>query len=542
MGLLSYAKGLFSKRNQPESLSNSIGWLGGNQSSSGELVNAQTAMQVSAVYTCVKILSETLASIPLNVYQWVGKDGRELAENHPLYTLLHVDRPNPLQNHLEFKELLQVDLCLRGNAYAFVKMNARGDITELRRIHPDCICPYEYEGDVVYQVFSSEKGSAWFRRDEIFHIKSMSTNGLTGLSPIDAAMETIGSAIAIQKHGASTFKNGARLGGVLRHPGKLGPVGIETIRAGWQKAYGGTANSGKVAVLENGMEYTTVSMSNEQAQWLDGMKFNRSEIFGMFRVPPHMGGDLERATFSNIEQQSIDFIQYTMIPWLTRWEAAITSSLFSAAEQKKYFVKFNSNAFLRGDGLSRAQKLNIERNAGIISANEWRALEEYNPLPKEEGDKYLIPMNMVDASKPQADTNTTAQPPRTPGSVQQEPPSSDANMNRSTAIAALMPVIRETLQRFCYKEVNDEKRFRGLSDTEQTEFIQKNVNILTEILLPITDCMQRMGVKLGEADVVKLKNIYFDSYKTRMTEGFKSAASVKERTQQEIEVFERAIL
>lgn len=541
MGLVSFTKKLFLKRGQPETLSNAWRWMG-NQSISGELVTSETAMRVSAVYTCVKILSESLASIPLNVYQWVGKDGRELAENHPIHRMLHVDRPNPLQNHLEFKELLQLDLCLRGNAYALVSMNARGDITELRRIHPDYIQPYEYEGDVVYQVISN-KGSRWLRRDEVFHIKSMSADGLKGISPIDMAMETIGNAMSMQKHGSATFKNGARLGGILKYPGKLDAKGIESIRNGWQKAQGGSENSGKVAILENGMEFTPVSMTNEQGQWLDGMKFNRSEIFGMFRVPPHMGGDLERATFSNIEQQSIDFIQYTMVPWLTRWEAAITSSLFSQAEQKKYFVKFNSNAFLRGDGLSRAQKLNIERHAGIISANEWRALEEYNPLPPEAGDKYLIPMNMTDASKPQPDASAPGgQPPRTPGAVQQEPPSADANMNRSAAIAMLMPLIRDSLQRFCYKEANDQKRFRGLSDTEQTQFIQRNIGILHEIITPITESMHRMGIELTESDAVKLARGYFDTYSKRMDEGFKAAATVRERTQQEIEAFEKAIL
>jgi hypothetical protein len=270
------------------------------------------------------------------------------------------------------------------------------------------------------------------------------------------------------------------------------------------------------------------------------MKFSRSEIFGIFRVPPHMGGDLERATFSNIEQQSIDFIQYTMVPWLTRWEAAITSSLFSKAEQKKYFVKFNSNAFLRGDGLSRAQKLNIERSAGIISANEWRALEEYNPLPAEAGDKYLIPMNMTDASKPQADNSNGGQPPRTPGSVQQEPASTDANMNRSTAFAALEPVIRQSLQRFCYKEVQDQKRFIGLSDTEKTDFLQRNVAILREIINPIADSMRIMGVKLDTPDYqnTKLGASYFEEYKSRLF----GATSVSERTEQEVLAFKKAIL
>ena len=479
MGMWRFAKSLLTRA--AGSLETGVFW-GGASTSSGEIVTSDSAMRVSAVYTCVRILAYTLATMPLNIYKRVGEGGRVLATDHPLYSLLRLDKPNPIQNNFDFKLLMQMRLVLLGNAYAYIEFDGRGKIKSLRPLCPDYVTPIETPtGELVYR-YTSSKGSTIFLADEILHLRGMSSNGLVGLSPIEQMMEVIGTSMAMDKHGAASFANGARLGGVLKYPGKLDQKAIKNIRESWQTQHAGSANSGKTAILEQGMDYATVGMSNEQAQWLEGMKFKRSEIAGIFQVPPHMIGDLERATFSNIEQQSLEFIQFTMLPWITLWETAIGASLFSKAEQSEYFAKFNVNVFLRGDGLARAQKLQIERMNGIISANEWRAYEELNPIDGEAGDKYLVPMNMADANDPSPDhsTDSGGQPPRTPGSKQQEPASTDSNLNR----AALRPIIEAALKRIVTKEF---KSAEGKQDILAwcSTFAPANNEMLIDTTLPI---------------------------------------------------------
>lgn len=529
MGLWSVAKSFFTRSS--ESLGSNYFW-GIPQSSSGEVVNSDTAMRVQAVYTCVKILSQTLAMIPLNVYRRIGDDGREIAKDHPLQRLFRLDRPNPLQNHFEFKELLQARLCLQGNAYAYIEMDRSGKIIALKPLCPDHVSVKEVNGQLVY-LYTTNRGMVSFGQDEILHIKALSTDGLTGLSPIDQMMELIGSALSIDKHGAASFKNGARLGGVLSHPGKLSPQAIESIRNSWQKQYAGNSNAGKTAILESGMDYKPVAMSNEQAQWIDGMKFKRSEIFGMFQVPPHMGGDLERATFSNIEQQSLDFIQYTMMPWLTRWEAAIQASLFSRQEQEEYFVKFNANAFLRGDGLSRAQKLSIERQNGIISANEWRALEEYNPIEGDGGNKYLIPMNMQDANAepPHDEPKKDSQPPRTPGAVQQEPASTDSNLNR------LKPILWAAIDRITVKEGKASER-KSDKLAWAKDFAPEQRQFLRDLLTPVLKTIKEFH---PEIDVERALAHYEAGYAERLARDIVQTEPGNIRELSEFQALDKAI-
>lgn len=521
MGLLSYAKTLFSRR--AENLGRGDYWALPT-SSSGEVVTPETAMRVSAVYTCVKILSRSLATMPLNVYRRVGDSGREVAEDHPLQRLFHYDRTNFFQTYFDFKQMMQARLCLRGNAYAFITFGRKGDIKALRPLHPDMVLPREENGTLVYDYFTS-KGKMTLSRDEVFHLKDLSADGLTGLSPIDQMMEVLGSAMSMDKHGSSSFKNGARFGGILTVPGKLDPKSIENIRASWQKQYAGSDNAGKTGILEQGMDYKPIAMSNEQAQWLDSMKFKRSEIFGIFQVPPHMGGDLERATFSNIEQQSIDFVQYTMMPWLTLWESAIQCSLFSEDEQKEYFVKFNANAFLRGDGLTRAQKLAIERQNGIISANEWRALEEMNPLPPEAGNKYLIPMNMADASNPTEDKSADAgQPPRTPAAKQQEPETLQPNVNRG-----LLPLATVLAGRIAVKEDKSINGRKEVGESGIKLMLERNDPMVSELVLAFIEARKEFDKTEvdTQALVSRAKELYAEGLRSDIITG----KSVTERTE-----------
>ena len=236
-----------------------------------------------------------------------------------------------------------------------------------------------------------------FASERIFHIPGLSFNGINGISPIEQAREAIGLALATEEFGAKFFSNGARPGGVLEHPGVVKDP--ERIRESWNKVYQGTRNSHKIAVLEEGMKYHEIGIPPEQAQFLQTRKYQLNEICRIFRVPPHLVGDLERSTFSNIEHQSIDFVTHTIRPWLVRWEQAIYKSLLNEQERRLYYAKFNVDGLLRGDFATRMQGYATARQNGWMSINDIRSLEDMNPIPSEQGgDDYLVNGNMVKAN------------------------------------------------------------------------------------------------------------------------------------------------
>lgn len=505
--------------------------LWGPVSSSGEVVTPDTAMRVAAVNACVRVLSQNLAMFPLNVYRRTGEYGREIAKDHPLQRLLHQDRTNKKQDRFQFKEMMQARLCLRGNAYAFIKMNRAGDVTELIPLHPDYVMPVESGNTIVYKYYGTGKAIT-FAFDQVLHIRTLG-DGLEGCSVIDELRDTIGSAVSMDKHGSTSFKNGATLGGILMYPKALNPKTRDTIRESWQKQYAGSSNAGKTAILEQGMEYKPIAMSNEQAQWLDAMKFKRSEIAGIFGVPPHMIGDLERATFSNIEEQSIQFIQYTMMPWLSRWEAAMDASLLTEEEQQEYCIKFNEKALLRANSLARSQKLQIERQNGIINANEWRALEDYEPLEGEEGEKYLIPMNMADASKPLPDkSDAGGQPPRTPAAKQQEPAPAESNLNRQSTKDMLMPIVLDVMNRIVRREgkqkANNENRTAWVK-----EFASKQGEFLSESISPLALSWSR-GLKKS-VEITSVVTEYLRVYEEFLHKDILEGTSPTDRANREAE-------
>ena len=237
------------------------------------------------------------------------------------------------------------------------------------------------------------------------HIPGLGFDGLVGYSPIAMAKNAIGMAIACEEYGAKFFANGAAPGGVLEHPGTLKDP--QRIRESWQSTYGGTSNAHRIAVLEEGMKYTPIGISPEQAQFLETRKFQINEIARIFRVPPHMVGDLEKSSFSNIEQQSLEFVKYTLDPWVIRWEQSIMRTLLSQEEKAQYFVKFNLEGLLRGDYQSRMNGYAIGRQNGWMSANDIRELENLDRIPaKEGGDLYLINGNMLPLKDAGAFANT----------------------------------------------------------------------------------------------------------------------------------------
>ncbi len=374
-------------------------FMGG--STSGKRVNERSAMQMTAVYSCVRILSEAIASLPLHLYRYNEDGGKEKAIDHPLYFLLH-DEPNPEMTSFVFRETLMTHLLLWGNAYAQIIRNGKGEVVALYPLMPDRMTvDRDGNGHLYYEYQTSSddaptmKGcTVILRPSDVLHIPGLGFDGLVGYSPIAMAKNAIGMAIACEEYGAKFFANGANPSGVLEHPGTL--KNPAKVRDSWSAAFGGSSNAHKVAVLEEGLKYTPISISPNEAQFLETRKFQIDEIARIFRVPPHMVGDLEKSSFSNIEQQSLEFVKYTLDPWVSRWEQAMIRSLLSQTEKPTYFLKFNVDGLLRGDYQSRMNGYATARQNGWMNANDIRELENLDRIPAEDGgDLYLINGNML---------------------------------------------------------------------------------------------------------------------------------------------------
>jgi HK97 family phage portal protein len=358
-------------------------------------------MQMTAVYSCVRILAEAVAGLPLHLYKYTASGGKEKALSHPLYFLLH-DEPNPEMSSFVFRETLMTHLLLWGNAYAQIIRNGKGEIIALYPLMPNRMrVDRDTKGELYYSYtrYSDEAPAingitVTLRPSDVLHIPGLGFDGLVGYSPIAMAKNAIGLAMATEEYGAKFFANGAAPGGVLEHPGTIKDP--QKVKESWNMAYQGSSNAHRVAVLEEGMKYQPIGISPEQAQFLETRKFQINEIARIFRVPPHMVGDLEKSSFSNIEQQSLEFVKYTLDPWVIRWEQAISRSLLSPSEKKLYFSKFNVDGLLRGDYASRMNGYATARQNGWMSANDIRELENLDRIPAElGGDLYLINGNMT---------------------------------------------------------------------------------------------------------------------------------------------------
>ncbi|NCD09367.1 MAG: phage portal protein, partial [Negativicutes bacterium] len=361
-------------------------------SSSGKTVNERTALQTAIVYACVRVLSETIASLPFHTYSYT-LNGKEKAIDHPIYHLLHSE-PNPEMTSFVFRETLMGHLLLWGNAYAQIIRDGRGRVIGLYPLLPNkMVVNRNNQGQLYYQ-YEKDGQTYYLSRYEVLHIPGLGFDGLIGYSPIAMAKNAIGMAIATEEYGAKFFANGANPGGVLEHPGVVKDPA--RIRESWNAVYQGSSNAHRVAVLEEGMKFQSIGIPPEQAQFLETRKFQINEIARIFRIPPHMVGDLEKSSFSNIEQQSLEFVMYTLDPWVVRWEQAVQRALFSESEKRQYFVKFNVDGLLRGDYGSRMNGYAVGRQNGWLSANDIRELENMNRVPAElGGDLYLINGNMT---------------------------------------------------------------------------------------------------------------------------------------------------
>ena len=399
-------------------------------------VSPDSALRLASVYACVRVLSETMASLPLVVYQRRADGGKDKITDHWLYRLL-ANRPNRFQNPFEWREMLQGHLALRGNAYNQIITNAKGEVVELMPLHPDRIrLELLPSGEYRYRFTDRFGTESILPRGEVWHLRGLSSDGLLGMSPIELARESLGMALAAQDYGARFFANDAKpTGGWIEFPGSFKDSEAKKVfRESYQQAQSG-ANRGKVLVLENGMKFHEVGVTNKDAQFLELRKFQITDVARLFRVPPHMIGDLDRATFSNIEQQSLEFVMHTMTPWAERWEASIESELLLEGDDIE--VEFDFANLMRGDAASRASYYQSGIQNGWLTRNEARIAENLNPL---EGlDEPLRPLNMVEESNAE-DVELDAE--------QTEDPSQEATEPSDEAVARLRALIDSSAERW----------------------------------------------------------------------------------------------
>ncbi len=419
--------------------------LGGFQSTSGITITEQTALRSAAVYACVRVLAESVASLPLITYQRTPI-GKQRAVNHALYPLLH-DMPNSEMTSFEFREAMMGHVLLWGNAYAEIELNNRGDVMALWPLRPDRMqVARNAAGDLVYRYQMPDNSYTVFPQSLIFHLRGLSSNGIVGYSPIQMARNAIGLSLATEEFGSRFFSNGARPGAVLQHPGNLGDKAYERLKTSWSEQHQGLSNAQRVAILEEGMKIESIGVPPNDAQFLETRKFQLEEIARIFRVPLHKVGDLEHATFSNIEQQELGFVVDSLRSWLVRIEQAITRDLIGPLERRSIFVEFLIDGMLRGDQQSRYTAYATGRQWGWLSVNDIRRLENMNEI--EEGDVYLEPLNMKEAGAPDPDhPEDPAEPPD---------PEDPADAQTDAAPARnLAPIVEDALARIRKRATRD---------------------------------------------------------------------------------------
>ena len=388
-------------------LQSSEGWLmdslGSTKTMSGISITPDKAMQLSAVSACVRLIAESIASLPLHVYRRVDDARRERVSATPASRLLH-DEPNEMMTSFVFRETLSAHLLLWGNAYALIMRDNAGRPIELLPVHPSCVTVRKSATlGLVYDLRMADAGVVpRVSQADMLHIPGLSYDGILGMSPIRYAAQSIGLGLAAEQFGAAFFGNGSTPSGYITLPGKLTKEQAAQMRESWYATYGGVSNSNKTAVLFENGKFERISIPPDEAQFIETRKFQVADIARWYRVPPHMIGDLERATFSNIEHQALEFVTTTLRPWLVRFEQEINRKLFPSSTSgapSDLYAEFKVDALLRGDIKSRGDYYIRGRQWGWLSANDIRALENLEPITG--GDIYLNPLNMASAAKDQ---------------------------------------------------------------------------------------------------------------------------------------------
>jgi HK97 family phage portal protein len=359
-------------------------------SESGIIVDSDTALTLSAVWRAISIISQTISTLPLSLYRKLSNGDRELLVDHPAIQL--INNPNELATPILFKEALQTSVLTWGNGYGYITRTRSYEPKELKPLDPQKVTVRTEGKSVFYDVQGLGTG---IDSERILHIPGLSFNGITGKSPIEVARNSLGGGLAVQKFGNKFFANGAKSSGILKHPGRLGDKGIENLRRSFDKKM--AKDEGGTMILEEGVEYIPLTIPPDQAQFLASKKFTVEEVARWFGVPPHLLSDLDRSTFNNIEHQGIEFVQYSLMPWIKRWEEELARKLLREDEKKDHFFRFNINGLMRGDAKTRAEYYRLMLDLGVLNINEVRNLEEFNDIPG--GNQHLVQVNRMPLDK-----------------------------------------------------------------------------------------------------------------------------------------------
>lgn len=364
----------------------------------GKQVTESSALTVSAVWACVRILAGAIGKLPLITYRRT-ENGREEARDHYLYDLLR-HRANAHMSAFRFQRLMQTWVLLWGNAYAEMEISGRGQVTGLHPWRPDRVRTSILGDRLVYTYTMADGQPVSLPSDRIFHMRGLELDGFNGLSPIRSARQSIGLSMAAEEYGARFFGNNGRPGAVLEHPAKLGDKAAANLRESWEALHKGLQGAHRIGILEEGMKLHEVGIPPEDAQFLQTRKFQAIDICRIFGVPPHKIAELDKATFSNIEHQGLEFVQDSLGDWFANWEQEIGMAMLSERESKTIEVAFDPSALLRGDMQSQALALAALRQNGFINTDEGRHYMNRNPLPAGAGgDKYLVQLNMQELDK-----------------------------------------------------------------------------------------------------------------------------------------------
>lgn len=461
-----------------------------NHESAAGTVTPESALRLSAVFACVRVLSETMASLPLMMYETAADGSRRPASDHPLYRVLR--DPNPFMTGFDYIEVLMKHLALRGNAYSQIDYDDRGRITELWPLPPQNFISSRIEaGQRLYEYQDETGRTTWMSSDIVWHVHCLG-DGLTGYSPIGLQRRAVALGLSAEEFGQRFFENDARPGIVLEHPGKLDDQAHKRLASSWEDTHRGLSKSHRAAILEEGMKLHEVGIPPEDAQFLETRKFQVSEIARIYRVPPHMIADLDRSTNNNIEHQGIEFGKFTILPWVERFEQSIGKYLLLKRDSR-YLVEFLMAGLERGDIQSRYGAYSIGRQGGWLSANDIRRLENMEPI--EGGDVYLVPLNMTPADQAGAAPSPPA-PPDTARSLApgREERSLGSARARHRLAAAQRGVILDVAERAMRRETHDVgeavRKYMGRRDSGQLliwldEFYRGHADWLKAAYLPV---------------------------------------------------------
>lgn len=508
----------------------------GKPSATGINVTESSALSSGAVWACTGLISGTVASLPLITYERLSR-GKARAADHPNYSLLH-DAPNPEMTAFDFKETIQGHVCTWGNGFAEIDWDSEGYIRALWPLRPDRMKVGRINGVVAYQYRLPSGQDIVLPSYRVWHIHGLGFDGLVGYSPIQMARESIGWNLALREYGNRFFGNGATPGGVLEHPNKLSLQAQNNLRKSWNEMHQGLSNQHRIAILEEGMSYKQVGIPPDSAQFLESQRFSVVDVARWFHVQPHKIQEMSAATFSNIEEQNLEYWTDTVRPWLIRWEQSGNQKLFLPVERGKYFTEHLVDALLRADITRRYNAYAVGRQWGWLSANDVREMENMNPLPDEQGDLYMVPLNMVPADEiGQYQELPTGQPPPEQPAEENSHQSSESRArsvaSRQRTANSYQPIFESAGAAIVKREIDNVRRAakkhlttRSVSDFRQwldefyrdfPEFISRQIKAPVVSLADVISVMAGGEVKSDPdaAKVQKFVDEYIQGFDTR---------------------------